>query len=350
MPRVFALFCLCVIFLPLPAAAASLPNPSSLNSREAVIAWIWAYRAKPQPAAVPAAMRAASRLGVFQDTESAGVFVGFMAGVIAANPKSAPTLIARTLPLPPQDQWFMVRAIAWSGARDWRRLMTGAADGLSARQVMIDKHLAGKLPTLDDLVFEDDPGWFARATEAVRIDRLFAKPPEKPVRLEPNPDVIDTLWGYHFGSRSYAPLARIIAMLPWAQDRDHLERLTLGNMAKYTLALNAARAPELLKTLRWAATQPHRDGAVAVLGDALMAAETADTARLRREALAAIEELRQRGPYSRRNVAWWGRVGESAISLGCLGAAVTGQVQLGLPCVLGGAITSAGLRWWSTRE
>ncbi len=64
----------------------------------------------------------------------------------------------------------------------------------------------------------------------------------------------------------------------------------------------------------------------------------------------AIEELRQRGPSSRRNVAWWGRMGESAIALGCLGAAVTGQVQLGLPCVLGGAITSAGLRWWSTRE
>jgi hypothetical protein len=87
-----------------------------------------------------------------------------------------------------------------------------------------------------------------------------------------------------------------------------------------------------------------------MLAEVIEAAESVETARLRKQTLAAIEELKRKGPYSRRNVAWWGQLGEGAIALGCLGAAITGQVQLGLPCVLGGAMTSAGLRWWATPD
>mgnify|MGYP000072390920 CR=1 FL=1 len=39
-----------------------------------------------------------------------------------------------------------------------------------------------------------------------------------------------------------------------------------------------------------------------------------------------------------------GKVGEGALSLGCVAAAVTGQAYLGVPCVVGGAMTSAVLR------
>jgi len=338
--------------LAIPATTSSSPaqRASDLHSRDALLGWMWSYRAKPDPASVPAAMRAASRIGLFQNTENAGVFVGFMAGVIAANPKAAKGIIEKTLPLPTEDQWFMVRAIAYSGAPQWRALLRDVADKLPARRVMIDKHVADELPTLEHLDLKDDPKWYAKAWETIRIDRYFRAPPPKEHRLEPSPDLIDTLWGYHLATGAYAPVARLISILPWVKDRDNADRLALGAMAKYTLALNASRSPQILDLLRWAVTQRHRDGAVPQLKEVIDAAETADTVRLRREALAAIEDLKRRGPYYRRNVAWWGQMGESAIALGCLGAAITGQVQFGLPCVLGGALTSAGLRWWATQE
>jgi len=80
------------------------------------------------------------------------------------------------------------------------------------------------------------------------------------------------------------------------------------------------------------------------LKEVIEAAESSDTGRLRKEALAALEELKKKGPEYKRNIAWWGTAGETAISAGCLAAAVTGQVAMGLPCVLGGALSSAALK------
>jgi hypothetical protein len=58
-------------------------------------------------------------------------------------------------------------------------------------------------------------------------------------------------------------------------------------------------------------------------------------------------ELKRKGPGSRRNMAWWGKIGEGALSLGCIAAAVGGQIEFGLPCVVGGAVSSAALRYWA---
>ena len=60
-----------------------------------------------------------------------------------------------------------------------------------------------------------------------------------------------------------------------------------------------------------------------------------------------MEELKRKGPGSKRDMMTAGRIGEGAIALGCIGAAATGNVALGLPCVVGGAVTSAALRTWS---
>jgi hypothetical protein len=43
-------------------------------------------------------------------------------------------------------------------------------------------------------------------------------------------------------------------------------------------------------------------------------------------------------------------MGEGAISLGCVVAAVVGTVALGIPCVVGGATASAAQRYFSTPE
>ena len=39
-------------------------------------------------------------------------------------------------------------------------------------------------------------------------------------------------------------------MLAWSKERDDLERLTIGSMAKYTLASNAAKDRDLLSILK----------------------------------------------------------------------------------------------------
>ena len=64
----------------------------------------------------------------------------------------------------------------------------------------------------------------------------------------------------------------------------------------------------------------------------------------------SIAELKAKGPAYKRQITWWGTMGEGAISLGCVVAAVVGTVALGIPCVVGGATASAALRYFSTPD
>ena len=96
----YALLCiapivLAVLILPAPAAASG--RLEELSSREDVLKWIDGYRSRPDPAAVPIAMKVLSRRGVLQDADSAGVYVGFLAGVIGAQPAEAEGMLAKVL-------------------------------------------------------------------------------------------------------------------------------------------------------------------------------------------------------------------------------------------------------------
>ena len=86
------------------------------------------------------------------------------------------------------------------------------------------------------------------------------------------------------------------------------------------------------------------------LDEVIEAAETVDLARLRKEALASIDELKRKGPGYKRDVSLWGQIGQGALALGCIGAAAAGQIEFGIPCVVGGAVSSAGLRYWETQK
>ena len=77
-------------------ASAALPNRIEFSSLDAVSQWISNYRARPQPAPLPAAVHALSRLGAFKDAEGSGVYVRFIAGVIGANPTRAEELVAES--------------------------------------------------------------------------------------------------------------------------------------------------------------------------------------------------------------------------------------------------------------
>src|ERR1700746_3978875 len=126
-----------------PSTAAPL-RPGELGSRQAVLAWMNGYRAHRDPAHVPQAVQAMSQLGIFKDPENAGAFIGFIAGVIASNPAQAEGLIAKMLPLPPEDQWAIVQAIAYSELPGWKNLLRSFGDRLPARRLMIAKYLHGK--------------------------------------------------------------------------------------------------------------------------------------------------------------------------------------------------------------
>jgi hypothetical protein len=327
------------------AAAPIIPTrPDEIISSETALRWIYRYRPQADLAAVPSVVRRLGQIGALRDSEISGIYIGFIAGVLGANPGKTRALVAKMLPLAPEDEWALVRAIAYSAVPDWKEILREIAPRLPTRAVMIDKYLTGKLPTLSQLMLVvDKPSVWQR----MKASMSWGAAPPKPVRLEPTPDLLDTLWGYYYATRGYGPIARIARMLPWSKDRDEVEWLTIGSMAKYTLATNAAKDRELLALLQREREHQPKD-VTPILNEVIDAAETMELSRIRKEAHAAVAELRMKGPQSQRDVAWWGKVGEGAIALGCIAAAATGQVEFGLPCVVGGALSSATLRYMAS--
>jgi hypothetical protein len=325
------------LVLAMPATQAKTVQ---FNSSGEILKWMNDYRSAPNPYRAADAIHKLSALGELRNPESAGVYLGFAAGILSANPDKADDLVARMLPLPAEDQWLAVRAIAYSGIPRWRFVLVKIRPQVSARAAMLQKYLDGTLPLLSQYQLEGPkPGWFAR-------NFSFRKAKAKPVVLEASPDMLDTFWGYYYATGARMPIENILGMLPWAENKDDTDKLTLGGMAKYTLASNASRDPTLLMTIK--ALQPTQPKEVQpVLKEVIDAADDVDVSRIRREMLAAIDSLRRKGSQSRRNISWWGQVGEGALAVGCIAAAVAGQVQVGIPCVIGGAVTTGGMQLWS---
>ena len=330
------------------AAFMIFAQPSSGSAEQAqpgppdrVLTWMKGYRAKPERHLLPEAVKALAESGAFQEPDAAGVFVGFMAGVLASNPDHAEKLVNKMLAVTkPEDNWAVVRAVAYSGLPDWRELMANIPRRAPNRQTMVDAYLNKKLPTLDHFVVKEQPSVWAR------MGASFKRNDTQGLELEPSPVVMDTFWGYYYATGSLLPLSRIVALLPWASDLNDASRLTLGSTAKYSLAHNSARDNELLLALK--ESRPHQPEEVAQhLDEVIFAAETSEMGKLKNDAAAALNELRMKGPSYKRKISWWGRLGEGAISLGCVAAAATGQVQLGIPCVIGGATYSGVLRYLS---
>jgi hypothetical protein len=220
---------------------------------------------------------------------------------------------------------------------------------MPARKVMIDKFLANKLPTLWQVASDKPPSTWTTVKDYVTFNRLTGKEKRKDVVLDPTAELLDTFWGYYFATGSARPISRIIAMLPWSKEDESVDKLTVGGMAKYTLVANAARDGDLLAMLK--RTREHQEAPlVKILDQVIEAAETVETARVRKEALAAIEDLKRKGPGSRRNVTWLGQLGQGALAVGCIAAAATGHVELGLPCVVTGGVSSAALSFWEKQQ
>jgi hypothetical protein len=293
--------------------------PPQQLTAQTILKWINAYREKPEPEKVPEVVKAMSGIGLFKELEQAGVYQGFISGVIAANPEIAEKLIAEMFPLPPEDQVVIVRAIAYSGLRGWKELLEKFVERMPTKKVLIEHHLYGKGATFETL------------------------------DLKASPSHIDIMWGHYFGSGSYKGIERIITVLPWSKDRNDVEKLTLGSMAKWTLATNLQSDPRLLAYAKRQLETVPKDAAKE-LREVITAAETYETGAIRKQAVAAVEELRRKGPEFARNVSWWGQAGQTALAFGCIVASALGQAQVGIPCVIGGALSNVALKYMVPTE
>jgi len=314
----FLMTALCGVWL-LSSASAAQQGTDIFGDANRIQGWIGTYRDDPQPGRVPELVKAIAAKGLLQEQDRAGIYIGFVAGVLADNQIDADKLVTAMFPLSPPAQVLVIKAIVYSGLPDWKQRLGRFVERMPARQILIRKFLYGKKPTL-------------------------AKQP-----LDKGPEVLDTWWGYYFATGSYEPVLRIMQALKWSQEKDKLERLTVGSMAKWTLASHAANNKHLLDFCRSEiAHQPKQTAKL--LREVVAAAETFETGKIRKQALAAINELKTKGPATRRKWSWWGQAGQMALSVGCVAAAATGQVYLGLPCIIGGAASSAALKLWDAQQ
>jgi hypothetical protein len=326
-----------------PAQAGPLASPNDFVSRASVMEWIDNYRNRPEPSRAPQAVRALSEFGALREPETAGFYVGFVAGVLGANPKEAERLVGKMLPLPPADQWLVVRAIAYSGLPAWKSLLARTAAKVPARRGMVDAYLTGALPTLNAIELDKSPTFLEQVGQHFGV-----KPKQQLVSYGRNPELLDTLWGQYFAAGQYRPLWRIITLLPWSKERDSAERLTVGSSAKYPLANNAARYPDILALIKDMATYQDAD-VRPILAEVIRAAETTETAAIRKEQLALVDKLKSKGPGYQRDLKTWGYVGQGAIGITCVVLATISLSAAGLPCVIGGAATSAALNYWAAQ-
>ncbi|MGD9785462.1 MAG: hypothetical protein AB7E80_01210 [Hyphomicrobiaceae bacterium] len=290
------------------------PQPR-FDKAEDVLVFINSYREQKSPKHVPAAVAAMSRLGLLREPEEAGIYIGFVAGVLGDNPAGAEQLVAKMFPMPPEHQVVIIKAIAFSGLADWKSLLANFIERMPARKLLVEGYLYRGMPLLDGLMTEST-GAFA----------------------------VDVQWGRYFATGAAPPAKAIIAALAWTAERDSVEKLTIGSMAKWTLATNATRDKGLRDIMKAEInTQPK--AVRKALSEIIVAAETFETGRIKKDALKAIEELRAKGPQSNRDTVWWGQAGQTALALGCIAAGALGHVEVGVPCVIGGALSSAALKY-----
>jgi hypothetical protein len=338
--------------LALPAVGAVAPEIDPRASLNVVQQWIYNYRAKPDYAHVPAAVRVLFHSQTFREPENAGIYLGFIAGAIASNPAKAEQLVNSFFPVKPEDEWVIVRAIAFSGVPEWRNLLRRVATKMPGRRVMIDSYLAGTLPTLTEIPLEETKPGMMEKIKGVLTKNPFAKD-DKKLKMQQtfagNQDLLDTLWGYYFATGSYKPILRIMQMLPWSKSRDTVDKLTVGSMARYTLASYAVRDAGLREYLRSElAVQP--EPVKVPLTEVVEAADTVQLGAVRKDALAAVEELKAKGSDARRNLDFWGQVGVGAVALGCVSAAALGAIAVGIPCVIGGSASQGLLSFWEKQQ
>ena len=323
---------------PVPVLASPEPEPvepqhseGSFATPERLVDWVYNYHAHPTPWRVPAAVRAMRELGLFTDEEKGASCTGFIAGVLGANPKDGPGLVAKMLPMPDKDQAVLIRAIAYSGRPDWRELLTKYKDRMALRQPLIESYLSGKAKTLME------------------------------VELSDGPSVVYTLWGYYVATGQYEPVVRIMQALRWSKNKNDgnfslkkifsnwrndpsaVDKISTGATAKWTLASYAERNRDLLSLYR--AEYEHQPKEIAQpLRDVIVAAEAFELEKVRKDQFGAIEDAQKLKATNEAGMSKAATAGSIAIATGCVAASALGQIYIAVPCVIGGALYTGAMK------
>ena len=287
------------------------------SSTEKILTWISNYRYDPQPGRLGAAVKAMSHHRLLRNTAKNGIYIGFIAGVLGTNQLRARKLVASMFPMPPQDQRVIVQAIAFSGLPDWKKILRDFVERMPAKRVLISHYLYDRNKLLSDLPFTQGP------------------------------EVLDAHWGYYFATGLYEPVTRIIEAVQWSRETKNLQKLTIGSMAKWTLATNAARDKRLLDLCRQEIEVMPKDKRQP-LYDVIRAAQSFETEAIREAALKAVEQLKRNPNGQARKWYSAANIGQTVLALGCVVASATGHAELGVPCVITGALSSAALKLWRT--
>ena len=268
-------------------------------------------------------------------------------------PAKAEQLIASFFPVPPEDEWVIVRAVAYSGLPDWRNVLRRLAPRMPARQVMIDSYLAGKLPTLTEIPLEETKPGMMDKLRGTFTRNPFAKEEQEgqhDADLRRQPGSAGYVVGILFCDRlAYAdPAHRADAALE-QEPRHRRQADGRQHGALYAGKLrDPRRQPARVSAQR--AWRGSRSRSRRRSAEVVEAADTVQIGALRRDALAAVEELKAKGSDSRRNLDFWGQVGVGAVALGCVSAAALGQVAVGIPCVIGGSASQGLLSFWEKQQ
>ncbi len=300
---------------PLPKTAkGAKPDNADFRTIELIGRYINTYRSHPEPQRLPDLFRAMLDLNMLADSETSGLYLGFVGGVLASDPANIQATIVKMFPLPQVHHAAVIKAIAYSGTPEWQAILRQNAERMPGRVVLIDRFVTGTM-----------------------------EPYEK-MKLDAGPVPLDVLWGNYFATGAYEPVLRMISVLQWSKDVNDVEKLTIGSMVKWTLATNASTDVELLRLLKTAMkTEPAANQKI--LTEVILAAETGEVSKIRKEALMAIEQLKIKGPEKTRTTAWWGQAGQIALSFGCIAASALGApAVIGIPCVIGGAASTAAIK------
>src|SRR3979409_2496538 len=94
----YATLVITMLLLVPPADAAVTPEIDPRASLNVVQQWIYNYRAKPDYAHVPAAVRVLLHAQTFKEPENSGIYLGFIAGAIGSKPASGGQAVPSVLP------------------------------------------------------------------------------------------------------------------------------------------------------------------------------------------------------------------------------------------------------------
>jgi hypothetical protein len=327
----------------IPATAARSAPPAAEDGSQAdpqggfaspdrLMDWISNYRDHKQPWRVPASVHAMKAYGMFGDEEKEWFCIGFIAGVLGANPKDGPAMIPKMFPMPDKEQAVIIRAIAYSGRPDWRELLEKNASRMPLRKPLIDDFLNGKRPTLLELPLDTGGS-----------SGIYA------------------LWGYYVATGQHEPVIRVIEALRWSKtkaasgfsfrkvfqgwgnDPSAVAKITTGGTAKWTLASYAERDRQLLALYHSEYT--HEPPEIAEpLKDVIDAAENFESEKIRKDQFATIDGAQREAMTNEAGMTKGATAGSIAIATGCVAASALGQAYIALPCVIGGALYTGAVK------